>query len=186
MQNERCFAPGRQAIEIGPGGHLSAKNGDLFTEVDEAAHFLNGLLSFAQHRGSRWLLEPACQSLLSFRGSGRAEKLEEGSRPEDIEVGAKGVVRLEEILSGHPFAGPAILDLARSPVRKSAQARSMAARWRRTASCRKSRMMKPAMGMGMMAVVSCSWPNESQKAKATIANMTRRERPIQTSVLRSF
>ncbi len=185
MQNQRRLSPGGQACQIGAGGHIPAQDCQPFAQVDQPAHFLNGLLTLAQYGGRRRHFEPIRESRLAFAGPSRAEQLEEGSRAKDIEIGAERMIGLQEFLPGNPLPGPAIFEPGNALFVKSTRA-AIGSQHATNVIVAEKQKQKARDRHGNQSISELKSAERKPKSNSHKRKGAQRDQPIQASVCLSF
>ena len=115
-QDRRRAAPGAELGRVEPGGHFLADQRQALPQVQARRQLGNGALAgpdLVRRRGSE---QPVRQRPLAGAKPGRGDQLEEGTPPEQIQVGRVQVFRRRQ---GQPVgadARPAVLEAGQAPL----------------------------------------------------------------------
>ena len=121
VQEHGGLAPGGQAVEIDAGRDVACNPREPFAQIEHPAHLLNRSLPLLDLLERRACLQPAGQRVFTLARSGQGKQLEERRRPEQVEVAAVRMLRINETLAGSAQASPAVFEPGQASIVERSQ-----------------------------------------------------------------
>ena len=106
LEQPRCLAPGRQRHRVHGGARLFGDHRQVLAQIHARAQLVDGLLPGARRGRIGGGQEPARQGIFANVGAGCGQELEQGSRPEQVEIPGVRMGWVQVTVAGLPGAGP--------------------------------------------------------------------------------